>query len=124
MKATAGLVAVLDLSLASPADAAGDAAKGQTLFKARCSTFHNDVADPVRKTGPLLAGVARRKGGGDPNFTYSKALKGAKFTWTPAQLDAFLAAPAKAVPGTNMMIGVPNAQDRADIVAYVSTLKK
>ncbi len=40
-----------------------------------------------------------------------------------ADLKPFvLAAPAKAVPGTTMMVAVPSASDRADIIAYRKTI--
>ena len=42
--------------------------------------------------------------------------------WNDETLDAFLAAPAKAIPGTVKSKGVANPQDRADIIAYLKTL--
>jgi cytochrome c2 len=42
--------------------------------------------------------------------------------WDDQTLDNFLAAPAKAVPGTTMMITVPSASDRADMIAYLKTI--
>ncbi|MEI9998178.1 MAG: PQQ-dependent sugar dehydrogenase [Verrucomicrobiota bacterium] len=38
-------------------------------------------------------------------------------------LDKFLTSPPVLVPGTTMPISVSNAQDRADIIAYLATLK-
>jgi cytochrome c2 len=38
-------------------------------------------------------------------------------------LEKYLADPKKALPGTTMMVAAANAQDRADIVAYLATLK-
>ena len=51
------------------------------------------------------------------------ALQSSGIVWDEAKLDAFIANPAKLVPGTNMAILVPDAQERADVIAYVKTLK-
>ena len=74
--------------------------------------------------GPPMAGLAGRKAGAVPGFAYSTALKNSKLAWTPTTLDTFLAAPGKMVPGTKMLIGVPDAQQRAVLVQYLGTLKK
>ena len=44
--------------------------------------------------------------------------------WTKATLDTYLAAPPKMVPGGFMVMSVPNAKDRADIVAYMGGLTR
>ena len=75
--------------------------------------------------GPNLWGVAGAKAGSKPGFTYSQALTKAGITWTPQQLDAFLARPNGKVPGTKMVYaGLPNPQARKDVIAYLATLKK
>ena len=38
-------------------------------------------------------------------------------------LDEFLVNPTTKVPGTMMLIPVPDAKTRADIIAYLATLK-
>ncbi len=50
-------------------------------------------------------------------------MKKSAIRWDAASRDKYLAAPAKAVPGTKMMIAVPNAEQRAAIVAYLATQK-
>ena len=55
-------------------------------------------------------------------FRYSNAMAGAGMVWNEETLDAFLAAPAKAIPGTAKSRGVADAQDRADIIAYLKRL--
>ncbi len=64
-----------------------------------------------------------RKVGGDPNFGYSQALADSKDTWTADSLSTFLADPQKAMPGTAMPIRVGSPDDRADIAAYLVTVK-
>ena len=76
--------------------------------------------------GPNLNGVIGSKAGAhDPAFTnYSPALKNSKITWTEANLDKWLASPAKMVPGNRMaFVGLPNAQDRANVIAYIKAGK-
>lgn len=108
-------------TLASPVWAAGDAARGQSVFN-RCTACH--AVTEQNKVGPHLIGVIGRPAGSLPGARYSKALPAAGITWTEAELDAYLAAPAKRVPGTSMMVGLPNEQDRADVIAYLKTLVK
>ena len=55
----------------------------------------------------------------------ASALTKAGITWTPDQLDAFLARPNGKVPGTKMVFaGLPNPEARKDVIAYLASLKK
>lgn len=120
---TAWGAAILVLALAAPAQADGDAARGERTFL-QCSVCHS-VVPGVTKLGPLLAGVVGRKAASEPGFDkYSEALKNSRLTWTPAELDRFLADPQAAVPGTKQPVKLANAQERADIIAYLATVPK
>jgi len=70
-----------------------------------------------------LAGVFGRQAGTAPNFRYSKAMSGYARPWDDQTLESFLAGPAKAIPGTTMTIAVPEASDRADIIAYLKSIR-
>ncbi|WP_295524773.1 cytochrome c family protein [Novosphingobium sp. Chol11] len=111
------LVAVL---IASNASAAGpDVEHGKTVF-ARCVACH-DLNTGAARLGPSMKGIVGRKAGSVPNFAYSPALKNSKLVWNAATLDAFLTSPMKYVPGTRMpFAGLPSAQDRADLIAYLA----
>ena len=109
---------------AQAAAAGGNVARGGTLFKQRCGVCHSLVADTGPRPGPTMQRLSGRKAGSVPNFKYSPALKGSNIVWTRPKLDQFLQAPAKVVPGTFMMVAVANPTDRADIVAYLDTLKR
>lgn len=111
------------LAVAMTATAAQAAPSGEDIFKQRCAVCHA-VQPAPGKMGPPMAGLAGRKAAAVPGFAYSAALKNSKLAWTPATLDTFLAAPGKMVPGTKMLIGVPDAQQRAALVQYLGTLKK
>jgi cytochrome c len=94
----------------------GDAKRGAEIYT-RCQACH---ALEYNRTGPKHCGVVGRKSGGVPGFDYSPAMKQAKLTWDPKTLDRFLADPPKTVPGTTMTYaGVPDAQERADLIAYL-----
>jgi cytochrome c len=101
----------------------GDATKGRAVF-ARCAICHS--VDPgVRKLGPSLSGVFGRKAGQVSGFAYSPAMKGSSIVWSSRTIDAFLADPRKAVPGNKMVFsGLTNAQDRANLIAYLSGATK
>ncbi len=116
---------VLAAALALPAiaHAGGDPAKGATLFKQRCGICHVSTEGAKPSIAPNLFGLVGRKAA-STGFSYSDAMKASGLTWSPAELDGFLTAPNKKVPGTRMMISVPAAPDRTDIIAYLSSLKK
>jgi cytochrome c len=116
------LAAALAAGFAASAHAApaGDAAKGEDAFEDRCTQCHTigGIAQ-----GPNLAGVVGRKAGASPGFPYTAALKASGLTWTPANLERFIAGPQALIPGTAMTVTVPSAAERANIVAYLATLK-
>ena len=98
----------------------GDATKGETVF-VQCKTCH----DPVQnKIGPHLDGVVGRHSGSVADFSYSTANKNSGITWTPEKLFQYLEKPQRVVPGTKMAFaGVSDPQKRADLIAYLGTLK-
>lgn len=112
-------ILVFVLAFPSPILAAGDAGHGQEIYS-RCLACH---APDYNRTGPKHCGVVGRKAGALPDFKYSSAMRQSNLTWDEATLDRFLAAPTKTVPRTAMTYaGVPNAKDRADLIAYLATL--
>lgn len=105
---------------ASPAQAQ-DAAAGKRAFL-KCAACHSIAKGAPNKIGPNLFGVVGRKAGTAPGFRYSAAMKakGASITWDAATLDKWLTRPSAVVPGTSMAFGgVPNATERASIIAYL-----
>ena len=102
--------------------AAADATAGEKTFKA-CKACHH--IDGTNATGPHLNGVVGRLHGSVEGFQYSDAMLARKADpWTPDALYAFLKGPKKAMPGTKMgFAGLPKPQDRANVIAYLETLK-
>ena len=100
---------------------AQDASAGKAVF-GQCQACHS--VDGNNGVGPSLKGVVGRKSGSEPGFRYSRAMSGAGITWDATALDAFIAEPQKKVPGTVMPFsGLPDAGQRASLVAYLQTLK-
>jgi cytochrome c len=96
--------------------APASAARGEAIY-ARCAACH---ALANNRVGPRHCGLFGRAAGSVPGFDYSAAMKRARIVWTAQTLDRFLAAPLKVVPGTSMTYdGVPDAADRADLIAYL-----
>ncbi|HEY0446366.1 MAG TPA: cytochrome c family protein [Allosphingosinicella sp.] len=123
MRIGAMAAAAAMLAAGGPATAAGNPASGKAAF-ARCVTCHA-IAPGRNGIGPSLAGVVGRRAGALPGFAFSPAMKKSRFIWTPAALDKYLANPRTAVPGTKMAFaGVPKPADRANLIAYLATLKK
>ncbi|MDZ5460660.1 c-type cytochrome [Azohydromonas lata] len=107
-------------SLAQPA---GDAALGSDVFSTHCAECHS-VKDGRNKKGPSLFGVAGRQAAAVPGFSYSDAMKASGWSWTPQRLDAYITLPKQALPGGKMKYdGLADAKARADLLAYLATLK-
>ena len=110
------ITALLLLTAAAHAD--GDPARGEQRF-VDCAACHAPQPG-VANVGPSLQGVFGRKAGALADFRYSPALKRSGITWTPETLDIFLADPQKAVPNNRMpYAGMPDAADRADLIAFL-----
>jgi cytochrome c len=118
MKHLVVLTAVATLATAGVAFADGDAARGEKKFE-ECAACHK-IAPGEDNVGPSLHGVFGRKAGTLTDFRYSPALKRSGITWTPQTLDTFLADPQKVVPANRMpYAGLAEANDRADLIAYL-----
>jgi len=96
--------------------------RGATLFQERCSVCHTVDPGGGAGQGPNLRGVVGRKAA-STDFADSQALTRWGRTWTPELLAKYLTNPGALVPGTTMLVKVPDRRDRADLVAYLSTLK-
>jgi cytochrome c len=120
--ASTALGIVLSL-LAADAARAANAAVGKAAF-IRCAACHTTDKGGPNGVGPNLYGVVGRKAGSKKDFSYSTALKNSGIVWNNQKLDAWIAHPAQVVPGTRMVFaGISDAQQRADLIAYLDTLK-
>ena len=103
---------------------AGDPAKGEATF-AKCKSCHTIDAGGANGIGPNLHGIFGAPiGEGAGGFAFSDALKGKGGNWDDASLDAWLTSPRAFAAGTKMTFaGLPKAEDRADVIAYLKTQK-
>jgi cytochrome c len=100
--------------------AAGDPAAGEAVYS-RCLGCH---ALEYNRTGPKHCGVFGRRAGSVPGYAYSQAMRKSGLVWDERTLERFLAEPLKTVPGTTMTYaGVPEAKDRADLIAFLKAQK-
>jgi cytochrome c len=96
--------------------AEGDAAAGKLLYASKCAACHSI---DYNGAGPAHKNLFGRRAGSAPGFAYSQALKNSGVVWGPETLARWLTDPEKFVPGQKMFVSVPDARERADIVAYL-----
>ena len=87
-----------------------------------CKACH--AVEPGKQgVGPSMAGIFGRKAGSVEGYNYSPALAAADITWDRASLDSWLEAPTQMVPGTKMILRVPDAEKREAIIDYLESIK-
>lgn len=129
----AGLTALIAADVAQAAG--GNAENGRKLFfsTAQCKTCHS-VKPDEKRVGPSLFGIVGRKCGAAAGQSFSSNYKAAcaktGFVWDAKSLDGFLADPSAYLTGITgekkrspMTRRTPKAEDRADIIAFLRTLK-
>lgn len=113
---------VLAVAAGGPAWAA-DAEAGARVFRTQCGACHV-VEEGKNRVGPSMFGIFGRKSGQVEGFKYSAANKAADLTWDAETLETYLTNPRAVVPGTTMtFVGVKNPTQRADLIAYLQTIK-
>jgi cytochrome c len=137
MKLKLALIAVL-ATAAVPAFAAGDATKGEAVFK-QCQTCHA-VVDPdgkliagKGKIGPNLYGVINRPAASYPEFKYGPGIMAAGaagLIWDEDKIATYVMDPTKfldeftgdATLKSKMAFKLKKAEDGANVAAYVASL--
>lgn len=100
-----------------------DVDAGKTRFVAECSSCHSVQAGDSGGMGPNLSNlVGRVAATSDSAYSYSQALRDSKVVWDAATLNWFLADPYAAVPGTLMLMSVPEQAGRDNLIAYLLSL--
>jgi len=114
-----GLIAVVTTT----ASQSGDSARGEKRFE-ECASCHS-VAAGENGVGPSLHGIINRKAASIEDFRYSPAMRNSGLTWTPENLDTFIADPQMLVPANRMAYaGLTEAAERADLIAYLQQATK
>lgn len=115
------LVAMVPAIASQPA---GDPGRGRQVY-AQCAACHKLDKSGTSGIGPNLHRVIGRRSGKLKGFAYSPAMVTANRLWNARSLDAYLAAPAAAMPGNRMpYAGLRNPRDRADLIAYLGAASR
>jgi cytochrome c len=123
-----GLCFAVLLPGVGPAFAEGDATKGKAAY-AKCAVCHQIGPGAKTLVGPELNGIVGRQAAAVSDYAlYSPGLKklGAQsFIWSQENLDKWIADPKAIIPDSPMSLsfqGIADAQERADIIAYLKTV--
>ena len=120
--ATGSAYAVTELDPISPRLATADPERGATVAL-QCKACHAVEKGAAEIVGPTLWGIVERPVASHPGFDYTDSLAAVGGTWDYEKLSRYLFDPQAMAPGTRMAYpGAKQAQDRADLIAYLRTL--
>ena len=101
----------------------GDADNGSIIYKDACGQCHQ-LNPGLNKKGPQLMNIYGASAATLKDYTYSKGLTASGWVWDAKTLDPYIADAQKAIPDSKMLSDpMPDAKERADIIAYLSTLR-
>lgn len=110
------------LEMVEPLLASASVDNGVKVAK-KCLQCHSLEKGGKAKTGPNLWNIVDRKIGVVEGYSYSTAMKNYEGKWTFAKLNDYLYKPRNSIPGTKMSFaGLKKVQDRADLIAYLTSL--
>jgi cytochrome c len=118
--------AAMVIALSPSKSMAADAEAGKVAF-AKCGICHQVGPNAQILVGPPLTGVVGRKAGSVAGFTYSPGMKKLGddgYVWTEEHIDSWIANPKALLPASTMALasqGIPDAEERANIIAYLKT---
>lgn len=104
-----------------PLMAAANVDTGRQLAQRNCASCHSFNDGGRSGVGPNLYGIVGKNHAQAAGFNYSAANRAlADKPWGYEELNAFLHAPTRAMPGTRMAFaGLASPQQRADVIAYL-----
>lgn len=124
-------IASVAMFIGSTVYAAGDAAKGEQVFK-KCAACHKVGPGAKNAFGPVLNGVVGRKAGSEAGYRYSKSMEAARaagLVWSEKTIPEFIENPSKFLKTylkdnsarSKMPFKLRNATQREDVAAYLAT---
>ena len=102
----------------------GTVAGGKIVAKKHCIVCHTFEKGGKIVYGPNLFGMYGKPAGAIKGYPYSKALLKSGLIWNDKNLVGFLANPEQFLKGTKARFpGLETAKQKADILAYMKTLR-
>jgi cytochrome c len=114
--AIVALAAASVFAATAPDRPVGDPVRGKSVYQG-CTGCHSLDQNDI---GPRHRGVVGRAAGSVPDYVYSPGLRSSHIVWDRDTLDRWLTNPQALVPGAKMFFAMPNAQDRADVIAFLA----
>jgi cytochrome c len=103
--------------------ASANVESGEEIFARTCAQCHLKAVGEFNEVRPNLWNIIGRPKGAEEGVTYTPVLKAAGGNWTFDDINSFIAHPMFTLPGTEMSFeGMPDEQQRADVIAYLRTL--
>ena len=101
----------------------GDADNGALIYKDACSQCHQ-LNPGLNKKGPQLMNIYGAPAAKLADYNYSEGLTASGWVWDAETLDPYIADAEKAMADSKMLADpMPDAKERADVIAYLSTLR-
>lgn len=132
--ALGALVALGAIAAPSLAQAEGDAANGEKVFR-KCATCHTVGENARNKVGPVLTGVLGRQAGTYEGFRYGASIMAAGeagLVWTEDEIFTYLENPRGFLSDklgdkkarSKMAFRLRKEDDRRDVIAYLATFSE
>lgn len=101
----------------------GDAVNGALIYKEACGQCHQ-LNPGLNKKGPQLMNIYGAPAADLEDYTYSQGLETSGWVWNAETLDPYIADAEKVITDSKMLADpMPDAKERADVIAYLSTLR-
>ncbi|MGO1400254.1 MAG: c-type cytochrome [Moraxellaceae bacterium] len=101
----------------------GDVDNGAIIYQDACGQCHQLNAG-LNKKGPQLMNIYGAPAAELEDYAYSAGLQDSGWVWDAETLDPYIADAQKIMPDSKMLSNpMPDATERADVIAYLSTLR-
>lgn len=101
----------------------GNADNGALIFEEACGQCHQ-LTPGLNKKGPQLLNIYGAPAADLADYDYSEGLAASGWVWDAEKLDPYIADAEKVMSDSKMLADpMPDAGERADVIAYLSTLR-